>query len=170
MADPQSHELLDKSIEEWNPFKYQVIQFLEQKNDDSYRYILGHNEKLLDTLDRAVLAIQVHANQDQRLLAIVITTGIVIIFVILLYNFMKQLKQYRTTASRLAEIELLLPIWSNCEEIRTDNDHPFDPRSWTTVGRDLQNRKDMIFTHSVCPDCVTKMYPEADPEKIREDR
>jgi len=160
MDDPRSHELLDRAIEEWDPFKYHVIQFLERKDDASYGYIIEHNEKLLDTIDRAVIAIQVHTNQDQRVLAIVITAGIAAIFVMLLYNFLKQVRRYRIASSRLAEIELLLPICANCKKIRTNNEHPFDPRSWTTIEEYLIENKDMI-----CPDCMTKLYPNLPVEK-----
>jgi hypothetical protein len=66
-------------------------------------------------------------------------------------------------------IELLLPICSNCKKIRTDNEHPFDPLSWTTIEEYLQNKKDVIFTHSICPDCMLRLYPDIFTEKTKKD-
>ncbi len=47
-----------------------------------------------------------------------------------------------------------LPICSNCKKIREDNG------SWTAVEEFIRDRSDTEFSHSLCPDCAKKLYPE----------
>ena len=48
----------------------------------------------------------------------------------------------------------LLPICAGCKNIRTDNGY------WIQVESYLASHSDLNFTHSICPDCVKKLYPE----------
>ncbi len=59
--------------------------------------------------------------------------------------------------SALADVKLLsglVPICANCKKIRDDKGY------WTQVEAFIQDRSDARFTHSICPDCVAKLYPE----------
>ena len=51
----------------------------------------------------------------------------------------------------------LLPICSSCKSIRDDKS------SWTTIERYLSERSEASFTHSICPTCIAKLYPDMDP-------
>jgi len=48
----------------------------------------------------------------------------------------------------------LLPICTGCKNIRNDDGY------WIQVESYLKSHSDLNFTHSICPDCVKKLYPE----------
>jgi PAS domain S-box-containing protein len=48
----------------------------------------------------------------------------------------------------------LVPICANCKKIRDDQGY------WTQLEAYIQDRSDARFSHSICPDCATKLYPE----------
>lgn len=57
----------------------------------------------------------------------------------------------------VAEIETLhglLPICSKCKNIRDDNNN------WTAIEQYISQRSDINFTHSLCPECMRKLYPD----------
>lgn len=53
----------------------------------------------------------------------------------------------------------LLPICANCHKIRDDKGY------WNRIESYLEARSDACFTHSICPDCVQKLYPNFHPAK-----
>jgi response regulator RpfG family c-di-GMP phosphodiesterase len=65
--------------------------------------------------------------------------------------------------SAMAEIKTLnglLPICANCKKIRDDAGY------WTHVESYIQERSGARFSHGICPECVSKLYPELfDPSK-----
>ena len=48
----------------------------------------------------------------------------------------------------------LLPICANCKNIRNDDGY------WIQVESFLKSHSSLNFTHSICPACVAKLYPE----------
>ncbi|MCX5900702.1 MAG: PAS domain S-box protein, partial [Proteobacteria bacterium] len=48
----------------------------------------------------------------------------------------------------------LLPICSACNKIRNDAGH------WERIETYIRERSDADFTHSICPDCAKKLYPQ----------
>ena len=48
----------------------------------------------------------------------------------------------------------LLPICSSCKKIRDDNGY------WNQLESYIRNHSEAEFTHSICPDCEAKLYPE----------
>jgi len=48
----------------------------------------------------------------------------------------------------------LLPICAQCKNIRTDDGY------WMQVESYLRDYSGLNFTHSICPECVKKLYPE----------
>ncbi len=54
----------------------------------------------------------------------------------------------------------LLPICSSCKKIRSANGDPHDPASWSTVEKFISAKTSADFTHSICPDCLKKLYPD----------
>lgn len=47
-----------------------------------------------------------------------------------------------------------LPICSNCKDIRDENGF------WQPIEEFLQNLANSDFSHTLCPDCTKKLYPE----------
>ncbi len=61
----------------------------------------------------------------------------------------------------LKEIKVLsgfLPICASCKKIRDDKGY------WNQIEEYIEQRTDTQFSHSICPDCSKKMYPELDNE------
>jgi len=54
----------------------------------------------------------------------------------------------------------LLPICASCKKIRHADGDPHDPASWSTVEKFISAKTSADFTHSICPDCLKKLYPE----------
>ena len=47
-----------------------------------------------------------------------------------------------------------LPICANCKKIREDDD------SWTPIEVYIRDHSETEFSHSICPECTKKLYPE----------
>lgn len=57
----------------------------------------------------------------------------------------------------LAEVKTLqgiLPICASCKKIREDTGY------WTQVESYISRHSDLLFSHTVCPDCAKQLYPE----------
>ena len=49
----------------------------------------------------------------------------------------------------------LLPICANCKKIRDDEGY------WNQIEVYIRDRSDAEFSHSICPDCAEKLYPDS---------
>ncbi|MCX5864461.1 MAG: hypothetical protein NTW42_05255 [Deltaproteobacteria bacterium] len=54
----------------------------------------------------------------------------------------------------------LLPICASCKKIRSADGDPHDPASWSTVEKFISAKTSADFTHSICPDCLKRLYPD----------
>ena len=57
------------------------------------------------------------------------------------------------------EVETLhgiIPICSSCKKVRDDDGY------WSQVEHYLSSRSDAKFLHSICPDCIHELYPDAE--------
>jgi len=54
----------------------------------------------------------------------------------------------------------LLPICAGCKKIRDDQGY------WTQVEDYIARHSDVTFTHGLCPDCVSGLYPEVGKKKL----
>jgi len=59
-----------------------------------------------------------------------------------------------TERSMINTLGAFLPICANCKKIREDNG------SWRSVEEYVSEHSETEFSHSVCPECVKKLYPE----------
>jgi len=48
----------------------------------------------------------------------------------------------------------LIPICASCKNIRDDKGY------WKQVEVYIQEHSEADFTHSICPDCARKLYPD----------
>jgi hypothetical protein len=62
-------------------------------------------------------------------------------------NLKRMMKEVKT-------LEGLLPICSACHKIRSADDQ------WHILEKYISERTDATFTHSVCPECAARLYPE----------
>ncbi|MBN2331689.1 MAG: hypothetical protein JXO49_00285 [Deltaproteobacteria bacterium] len=57
-------------------------------------------------------------------------------------------------------LEAFLPICSNCKKIREPGLPAEQMESWQTIEFYLNKKTNARFTHGICPECVTKLYPD----------
>jgi hypothetical protein len=73
-----------------------------------------------------------------------------------------QLAQERADRLEKAQKEIktlrgFIPICASCKKIRDDKGY------WQQVESYITDHSEALFTHSVCPDCMEKLYPESHP-------
>ena len=56
--------------------------------------------------------------------------------------------------TELFELRNMLPICASCKKIRDDKEY------WESVEDYLSKHFDLNFSHSICPECSKKLYPE----------
>jgi two-component system sensor histidine kinase/response regulator len=69
------------------------------------------------------------------------------------------INELQTALADLKTLSGLVPICANCKKIRDDKGY------WTQVEAYIQERSEARFSHSLCPDCAAKLYPDFYPKK-----
>jgi hypothetical protein len=85
-------------------------------------------------------------NRSLALIAIWVTAALVV--------------QYKRAQRNIQVLRGLLPICSSCKNIRGSKGE------WNSVEDYLEVLSEAVFTHSLCPRCVEKWYPELYPELL----
>jgi len=121
----------------------------------------------------AVLGMDIEAGNWKRIilrqcmLPFSLTFLIMLLFISIIfinYNRHRNREQYRETkklvtelkesAQQIETLQGLLPICSSCKRIRDDNGY------WNKIEGYIQEHSKAEFTHSICPECAKKLYPE----------
>lgn len=71
-------------------------------------------------------------------------------------------EQLRKTLSEVKRLSGLLPICASCKKIRDDKGY------WKQVETYVSEHSDAVFSHSICPECAKKLYPEYFKDSVRE--
>ncbi len=94
-------------------------------------------------------------NSKQRFLDSIITylasimgTGFIIYLVF---------KHYLGALQEIKILKGILPICANCKKIRSADE------SWDSLESYISKRSEAKFSHSICPECAKKLYPELYP-------
>ena len=66
--------------------------------------------------------------------------------------------RHAADAHEIETLHALLPICASCKKIRDDQGY------WSQVEQYFETHTKTVFTHSLCPHCVRKWYPELYPE------
>ncbi|MGZ3596211.1 MAG: response regulator [Syntrophales bacterium] len=64
------------------------------------------------------------------------------------------IKELKDALDNIRTLRGLLPICASCKNIRDDDGY------WIQVESYLKSHSGLDFTHSICPECVKKLYPE----------
>jgi hypothetical protein len=64
---------------------------------------------------------------------------------------MTEIKQ---ALDHIKKLQGMLPICSACKNIRDDEGY------WNRIESYISEHSEVKFTHSICPDCAKKLYPE----------
>jgi len=68
----------------------------------------------------------------------------------------KERDKLRTAISEIKTLSGLVPICSHCKNIRDDQGY------WNRIEKYIGERSDAQFSHSICPECAKKHYPDLD--------
>ena len=60
----------------------------------------------------------------------------------------------RTALAKIKKLSGLLPICASCKKIRDDKGY------WNQIEIYIRQHSDAQFSHSICPECATELYPE----------
>jgi len=66
----------------------------------------------------------------------------------------KYIDELKHARERIDELTGILPICSECKKIRDEQN------AWQTVESFVSSHTDAKFSHSLCPECSSKLYPE----------
>ncbi|MBN1619552.1 PAS domain S-box protein [candidate division WOR-3 bacterium] len=66
----------------------------------------------------------------------------------------KLIAELKKTLDSVETLKGLLPICAQCKKIRDDEGY------WHQVEDFLEKHSDIEFSHSLCPDCIKKLYPD----------
>jgi PAS domain-containing protein len=69
--------------------------------------------------------------------------------------------ELQATLHKVTQLEGLLPICANCHKVRDDQG------AWGKVEEYVERRAPVEFTHSICPDCATALYPALYPTLVK---
>ena len=61
---------------------------------------------------------------------------------------------------RIQTLEAILPICSNCKKIRKSDSDSKKNESWQPIEAYITEKTSAEFSHSVCPKCASKLYPQ----------
>jgi hypothetical protein len=61
---------------------------------------------------------------------------------------------------RINMIESFLPICANCKKIRIPNSNPHNKESWQSIESYITEKTTTQFSHGICPECATTLYPQ----------
>jgi signal transduction histidine kinase len=84
------------------------------------------------------------------------------------YEHLEDLVDQRTRelSTALSEVKVLsglLPICASCKKIRDDQGY------WNQIESFIQRYSQAQFSHSICPECIQKLYPGFDEEEEEEE-
>ncbi len=74
----------------------------------------------------------------------------------------KLIVELQEALSRVKTLSGLLPICSACKKIRDDQGY------WNQIENYISSYSDAVFSHSLCPDCAEKLYPDIARKKKAE--
>lgn len=97
-------------------------------------------------------------------LTVVLIANILGAFGMILINNQRlflELSQSKSTVKQLSE---LLPICANCKKIRDDSGY------WDNLEGYLSEHTNINLSHSICPECMDKLYPELEIQTGDEER
>jgi PAS domain S-box-containing protein len=71
----------------------------------------------------------------------------------------KLVQELRESLAKVKALSGLLPICSSCKKIRDDQGY------WMQIENYISVHSEAEFSHSLCPNCLQKLYPELNPDK-----
>jgi signal transduction histidine kinase len=73
-----------------------------------------------------------------------------------------KIEELEKALAHIKNLEGILPICSHCKKIRLEGTEAEDQDNWVQVERYISAKTDAQFSHSICPACLQKHYPDDD--------
>jgi PAS domain S-box-containing protein len=68
-------------------------------------------------------------------------------------QLLREKEKLEDALAKIKTLSGLLPICANCKKIRDDKGY------WNQIENYISLHSDVLFSHSVCPDCIKQLYP-----------
>ena len=146
-------------VSDWLDFRKNALSYMNTGDKNSFSYIIKENDILLGEIDKAVSMIQEKSNQHTLIFQFMVLLTFLFVIGTLIYYLLRTVQAVRISTTEIRKLESLLPICSNCKKIRLENHDPHDQKSWVAVEEYFENRREISFTHGLCPECIEKLYP-----------
>jgi|WetSurMetagenome_2_1015567.scaffolds.fasta_scaffold685218_1 hypothetical protein len=78
----------------------------------------------------------------------------------------KKIDELEKALSHIRNLEGILPICANCKKIRREGTAPDNQANWVQVESYISEKTDAKFSHSICPECMKKLYSDFLDEQI----
>jgi hypothetical protein len=72
----------------------------------------------------------------------------------------EKISELEKALSHIKKLEGILPICSYCKKIRREETDPSDQTNWVQMECYISDKTDALFSHSICPECLKKLYAE----------
>ncbi len=72
----------------------------------------------------------------------------------------RKIDELEKALSHIKSLEGILPICSNCKKIRIEGTDPKQQDSWVQIESYISEKTEAQFSHSICPECIKKLYPD----------
>jgi hypothetical protein len=72
----------------------------------------------------------------------------------------QKIAELENAAAHIKKLEGILPICANCKKIRLEGADPRKTDGWVGLEEYVEDRSEVKFTHSICPQCLEKLYPD----------
>ncbi|MDZ7833128.1 MAG: GAF domain-containing protein [Desulfobacterales bacterium] len=70
------------------------------------------------------------------------------------FKMAEQTAELKEALENIKQLKGLLPICASCKKIRDDKGY------WSAVESYIQKHSEAEFSHSICPECAKRLYPE----------
>lgn len=97
---------------------------------------------------------KVFFNRGLALFAIWVTVSLGLRLKVVEKNRQEVMHEREEVLKKIKMLSGFLPICSSCKKIRDDTGY------WTQIERYVHEHSDADFTHSICPECSNRLYPE----------
>ena len=75
-------------------------------------------------------------------------------------RLMEKNKKLQQAIDEIETLKGLLPVCSNCKKIRTASSDSRRQASWVSLEAYLHEHTAAEVTHSICPECMARLYPD----------
>lgn len=85
-----------------------------------------------------------------------------VVTAILMWILLIYIQRLEDALQKIKVMEGLLPICSSCKKIRVKDNN------WDVLEEYITERTNVKFTHSLCPDCMKRLYDDINPKSAIE--